>query len=113
MNFTRLIEHVSKKQVPAHVTFFIVEVMASDAEGEDVEVWCMFITTCLRTDFLRRSFRLSLSIASDLETYGRKEIRLVECIRCVPSVCPKFVCNNLYRGGDREWNLVANRRPPA
>jgi len=39
MNFTRLIEHVSKKQVPAHATFFIVEVMASDEEGEDVEVW--------------------------------------------------------------------------
>ena len=38
MNFTRLIEHVSKKQVPAHATFFIVEVMASDEEGEDVEV---------------------------------------------------------------------------
>ena len=40
MNFTRLIEHVSKKQVPAHATFFIVEVMASDEEGEDVEVQC-------------------------------------------------------------------------
>lgn len=40
MKFTRLIEHVSKKQVPAHVTFFIVEVMASDEEGEDVEVQC-------------------------------------------------------------------------
>jgi len=39
MNFTRLVEHVSKKQVPAHVAFFIVEVMASDEEGEDVEVW--------------------------------------------------------------------------
>lgn len=38
MNFSRLIEHVSKKQVPSHVTFFIVEVMASDEEGEDVEV---------------------------------------------------------------------------
>jgi len=38
MNFTRLVEHVSKKQVPAHVTFFIVEVMAADSEGEDVEL---------------------------------------------------------------------------
>ena len=40
MHFTRLVEHVSKKQVPAHVTFFIVEVMASDDDGEDVEVRC-------------------------------------------------------------------------
>jgi len=38
--FTQLVEHVSKKQVPAGVTFFIVEVMASDKEGEDVEVLC-------------------------------------------------------------------------
>ncbi|KAF9782726.1 ubiquitin activating enzyme [Thelephora terrestris] len=38
MNFTRLIEHVSKKQVPAHATFFIVEVMACDDDGEDVEL---------------------------------------------------------------------------
>ena len=44
MNFTRLVEHVSKKQVPAHVTFFIVEVMASDDDGEDVEVPCQFTT---------------------------------------------------------------------
>jgi len=41
MSFTRLVEHVSKKQVPAHVTYFIVEVMASDEEGEDVEVRCL------------------------------------------------------------------------
>lgn len=40
MTFTRLIENVSKKQVPAHVTFFIVEVMASDEQDEDVEVQC-------------------------------------------------------------------------
>ena len=39
MRFSRLIEHVSKKQVPADVTFFIVEVMAYDDAGEDVEVW--------------------------------------------------------------------------
>lgn len=38
MRFTQLIEHVSKKRVPAHVTFFIVEVIAADNEGEDVEV---------------------------------------------------------------------------
>lgn len=38
MKFTRLIEHVSKKQVPAHATFFIVEVMTTDDDGEDVEV---------------------------------------------------------------------------
>jgi len=38
MNFTRLVEHVSKKQVSDSVTFFIVEVMASDEEDEDVEL---------------------------------------------------------------------------
>ena len=38
MNFTRLVEHVSKKNVPDYVTFFIVEVMASDEQDEDVEV---------------------------------------------------------------------------
>lgn len=38
MNFTRLVEHVSKKNVPDCATFFIVEVMASDEQDEDVEV---------------------------------------------------------------------------
>ena len=81
MSFTRLIENVSKKQVPAHVTFFIVEVMASDEEGEDVEVWCHPSTTCHRTDFLNCSFRSLSSAASNFETYGRKKISPVECTR--------------------------------
>ena len=38
MRFSALVEHVTKKPVPAHVTHFLVEVMASDEEGEDVEV---------------------------------------------------------------------------
>jgi ubiquitin-activating enzyme E1 len=38
MKFSALVEYVSKKPVPAHVTHFVVEVMASDEDGEDVEV---------------------------------------------------------------------------
>jgi hypothetical protein len=38
MKFSALVEHVTKKPVPAHVTHFVVEVMASDEEQEDVEV---------------------------------------------------------------------------
>jgi hypothetical protein len=38
MKFSSLVEHVTKKPVPAHVTHFVVEVMASDEDGEDVEV---------------------------------------------------------------------------
>jgi ubiquitin-activating enzyme E1 len=38
MKFSALVEHVTKKPIPAHVTHFLVEVMASDEEGEDVEV---------------------------------------------------------------------------
>ena len=38
MKFSALVEHVTKKPVPAHVTHFVVEVMASDEDGEDVEV---------------------------------------------------------------------------
>lgn len=38
MRFSALVEHVTKKPVPAHVTHFVVEVMASDEDGEDVEV---------------------------------------------------------------------------
>ena len=40
MPFSQLVEHVSKKKVPDHVTFFIVEVMVVDTENEDVEVSC-------------------------------------------------------------------------
>lgn len=38
MKFSHLVEHVSKKPVPAHVKNFIVEVMVMDEDGEDVEV---------------------------------------------------------------------------
>ena len=38
MKFSALVELVTRKPVPAHVTHFIVEVMASDEDGEDVEV---------------------------------------------------------------------------
>lgn len=38
MKFSALVEHVTKKPIPPHVTHFVVEVMASDEEGEDVEV---------------------------------------------------------------------------
>lgn len=38
MKFSHLVEQVSKKPVPPHVKHFIVEVMVSDEEGEDVEV---------------------------------------------------------------------------
>jgi hypothetical protein len=38
MKFSALVAHVTKKPVPAHVTHFVVEIMASDEDGEDVEV---------------------------------------------------------------------------
>uniref|UniRef100_A0A0W0F8Q2 Ubiquitin-activating enzyme E1 1 n=1 Tax=Moniliophthora roreri TaxID=221103 RepID=A0A0W0F8Q2_MONRR len=38
LKFSKLVEHVSKKPVPSHVTYFIAEVMVSDEEDEDVEV---------------------------------------------------------------------------
>lgn len=39
MKFSSLVEHVTKKPIPAHVTHFVVEVMATDVDGEDVEVY--------------------------------------------------------------------------
>ncbi|KAF9475937.1 ubiquitin activating enzyme [Pholiota conissans] len=38
MKFSTLVEHVSKKAIPPHVTYLIVEVMVSDENDEDVEV---------------------------------------------------------------------------
>ncbi|KAE9406021.1 ubiquitin activating enzyme [Gymnopus androsaceus JB14] len=38
MKFSKLVEHVSKKPLSPHTKDFIVEVMVSDEEGEDVEV---------------------------------------------------------------------------
>jgi len=38
LKFSALVERVTKKPVPTHVTHFVVEVMASDEDGEDVEV---------------------------------------------------------------------------
>ena len=38
MQFSKLVEHVSKKPLPPHTKTLVVEVMSSDEEGEDVEV---------------------------------------------------------------------------
>ena len=38
MKFSKLVEFVSKKPLPAHTKHLIVEVMVNDEEGEDVEV---------------------------------------------------------------------------
>ena len=38
MKFSKLVEFVSKKPLPAHTKHLIVEVMVCDEEGEDVEV---------------------------------------------------------------------------
>jgi ubiquitin-activating enzyme E1 len=42
MRFSALVEHVTKKPVPTHVTHFVVEVMASDEKEEDVEVRILY-----------------------------------------------------------------------
>lgn len=42
MRMSELIETVSKKPIPPHQTAVIVEVMAEDSEGEDVEVSATF-----------------------------------------------------------------------
>lgn len=42
LKMTELVETVSKKPIPPHVTNLLVEVMVNDAEGEDVEVpYCL------------------------------------------------------------------------
>ncbi|KAJ8086217.1 E1 ubiquitin-activating protein [Marasmius tenuissimus] len=38
LKFSKLVEHVSKKPVAPHVTYFIAEVMVTNEEDEDVEV---------------------------------------------------------------------------
>lgn len=38
MRMSELVESVSKTQIPAHVTHLLIEIMADDANGEDVEV---------------------------------------------------------------------------
>ena len=43
MKFSQLVEHVSKRVIPPHVKQLIVEVMASDEDGEDVEVCVFFL----------------------------------------------------------------------
>ena len=43
MKMAELVETVTKKPIPPHVKQFLVEVVASDAEGEDVEVRLYFI----------------------------------------------------------------------
>ena len=57
MKFSALVEHVTKKPLPAHVTHFVVEVMASDEDGEDVEVrichrWPVSLPLNLNTHYL-------------------------------------------------------------
>lgn len=49
MKFSRLVEHVSKKPIPPYVKHLIVEVMVSDEEGEDVEVYFLSFPVLVRT----------------------------------------------------------------
>jgi ubiquitin-activating enzyme E1 len=41
MKFSKLVEFVSKKAIPPHVKHLVVEVMVSDEEDEDVEVFTL------------------------------------------------------------------------
>jgi hypothetical protein len=59
MKFSALVELVTKKPVPAHVTHFVVEIMASDEDGEDVEVR-------LRNCFSRHLFPIPTAYAGPL-----------------------------------------------
>jgi hypothetical protein len=59
MKFSALVEHVTKKPVPAHVTHFVVEVMAYDEDGEDVEVR-------IRNCFSRHPFPIPTAYAGPL-----------------------------------------------
>jgi len=107
MSFTRLVENVSKKQVPAHVAFFIVEVMACDDEGEDVEVLCLFpypLAVVL-------TFRTAASVHYHPSQVVSKRavergVCLVECIR--RGMCNMLIVRStLHRGCDcQEWSVV-------
>jgi ubiquitin-activating enzyme E1 len=45
MKFSKLVETVSKKPIPPHAKHLIAEIMVSDADGEDVEVFsCVPVT---------------------------------------------------------------------
>lgn len=59
MKFSKLVEFVSKKAIPPHVKHLIVEVMVSDEEGEDVEVFYLLLH--LVSSLTRSRFHLSLS----------------------------------------------------
>ena len=56
MKFSKLVEHVSKKPIPPHVRSLTVEIMASDEQGEDVEV-CNHLLMCLNDFQLQRRCR--------------------------------------------------------
>lgn len=70
MKFSSLVELVTKKPLPAHVTHFVVEVMASDEDGEDVEVRIR----------QRRSIYLSLNPSTHCigPVHRRAQVGLVE-----------------------------------
>lgn len=42
MKFSKLVEHVSRKPIPPHTKLLVTEVMVTDEEGEDVEVYYSF-----------------------------------------------------------------------
>ena len=52
MKFSKLVETVSKKPLPSWTKHLLVEVMVSDAEGEDVEVCCFSFFNSMEADWL-------------------------------------------------------------
>jgi hypothetical protein len=68
MKFSSLVELVTKKPVPAHVTHFVVEVMVSDEDGEDVEVR-------IRNYFLQATFPIPGVCAGPLHCGAQVVVR--------------------------------------
>ena len=77
MKFSKLVEFVSKKPLPAHTKHLIVEVMVSDEEGEDVEVCSPCDQFMVRTALTNTSFRFPSSSCTckQSETYDLNEDR--------------------------------------
>jgi hypothetical protein len=83
MKFSKLVEFVSKKPIPPHVKHLVVEVMASDEEGEDVEVWSCYRMSSLQFILPFRYLSLSFTFKSRCIEARRNERKPTETLnRC-------------------------------
>ena len=97
MRMSDLVEHVSKKPIPAWTKNLLVEVMVNDEDDEDVEVSLRRDPLSARTDSRCRMFWCTSKCGPQTSVYrvcrcewaAMQEVTLLIALECIPRASPR------------------------